>query len=164
MCSPADEGDVDRSRRGLDRPLCVHSRRPHRETHLSQVGHVAHSGIDHQADAPPTHQGRGQQIAEHPIGRSRCGRHDQHVTGLDHLHRGMDHHVVARWAQHGDRRATDPGPVLYRPDLWAHEPGSPRSLVDCGHPGLAETTDQVFGRPLDVADDDRAGHDSSEAT
>ena len=148
---------VHRAGAGLHRALARHVLRPHGEAHRTQLRRVAHAGVDDQRPHPPGHQRRGQQLAEHAVGRRRGVGHDEHVALLAHLDRGVDHQVVARVARDGDGRTGEARALLDRAEVRAGEPAPPDGLVHRGGAEHAEGVDGAAVGAFDRADDDVAG-------
>src|SRR5579863_4221562 len=60
----ADDRNVDRAQRRLDRALGAHAFAPHRKAHLGQRLHVADAGVDDEAPGAAGHEAGSEEIAE----------------------------------------------------------------------------------------------------
>ena len=137
--STHDDRHVDRARGGLHRALRADRPRPDRKAHLTKSGHVAYAGRQHRCAHPALPQGHGEQLTEHPVGRRRRGGHHQQVTRPALLDRDVDHEVVARPAEHGDRGAAGLRAGPGRSELGAEIAGAADGLVDGGDAEAAQS-------------------------
>ena len=113
---------VDRAGRLLHGALRGHVRGPGGEAHVAQFLGVAQARAHDQAADAAADQRGGEQLAERAVAVRRRGGDDDDVARLGLLDGGVDHQVVARPAQHGERGARDARALLVRPD--APGPGS----------------------------------------
>src|SRR5580704_3157499 len=132
------DGDVDRAGGLLDRALRRDVGGPGREVHLPQLLGVAQPRGHHEAAHAVGAQRRREQLAERAVAVRRCRRDHHDVARPGVLDRGVDHQVVTRPAQHGQRGARDARALLVRPDGRAEVAGAADRLVDGG--------DAVFGQ------------------
>src|SRR6202020_1153737 len=107
-------------------------RGPGGEAHVAQLPGVAQPGPhDQAADAAGGERG-GEQLAERAVGGRRRGGDDDDVARLRLLDGGVDHQVVARPADHGQRDAGDPRALLVRAQGGPEVPAAADGLVDGG--------------------------------
>ena len=156
----ADHGNVDGTERLLDRPLRRHAFRPDGEAHLREIAHVAHAGVDDEADAAVRLGRCGEQVAEIAGVGGRSRRDQQDVAGLQLLDRDMDHPIVARRERNRDRRGGDARAGVDRPHIRRQEPDAPLRFVDGRHAAFGEAGDHGRFRPRDGLHDD-VHHSSS---
>ena len=157
----AHHRDIHRAGRPLHCALGAHRLRPDRETHRCQILHVAHAGVGHQAGRAAGPAGGRQQVAEIAgVGR-RSHRQHQHVAGLKLFDGDMDHPVVARRREDGDRRTRRRRAGIDRPHGGSEQPAAPLRLVDRGDAAVAERRNDRRIGPLDIPDDDIAHRSSS---
>ena len=117
--------DVDRAGGLLDGALRGDVRGPGGEAHVAQLPGVAQARAHDQAADAAGGQRGGEQLAERAVGGGRRGGDDDDVARLGLLDGGVDHQVVARPADHGERGAGDAGALLVRA-------GSPGRGSRCG--------------------------------
>ena len=151
----ADHRHIHRAGRGLHCPLRMHRLGPHREHHAGEVRHVADAGVDQQSDDAVGAGRHRQQLAEHPVGGRRRGRHHQHVALAAQLDRRVDHQVVAGLTRDGDGAARHLRRRIDRPHVGLQQPRAALRLVHGGHAALAERLDHGRLGAVDVADDGR---------
>ena len=118
-----------------------------------QCAHVAHAGIDDEGPRALRLEAGGQQVAEVAIGALAGHRRHDDVAGPDLLGRDMQHPVVARLQQHGDRRSRNLRTRVDRPHVGLEQADTPHGLV---HRGGAVMRQRIGGGAvgaLDVAVD-----------
>ena len=150
----ADDRNVDRAKRRLDRALGAHAFAPDRKAHLGQRLHVAHAGVDDEALGAARHEAGREEIAEVAVGAVGRDRRDDDVARFDLFADDMHHPVVAGMKQNRHRRSGDQSAGVNRPHIRLHQPHPPHRLMHGRDAVSLERFDGGAFGALDFASDD----------
>jgi hypothetical protein len=135
-------------------PFALIAREKTGKLHLGQVTDVADAGIDHQPLCAAGAERRREQVAEHPVLVVGRAADDDDVARLDLLGRDVQHPVVARLRQHGDRGAAAARAGIDRPHVVLQQADAAHRFMDAGDAEGRQLLDRRLVGALDVALDD----------
>ncbi len=101
-----------------------------RNIHRAAAGDIANACVDDEALDAPGHCQRSQQIAEHAVFILIAYADNQNITLLAKFHSHMQHPVVARVIQDGDRASRDSCTRIDRAHRRLHQTVAPLCFVN----------------------------------